>query len=259
MRPFPLKRTCNHRRRIAVIAAVALLAVTTVRAAAASGNILLNGDLRKGSENQPDDWRTEAWVNGPDAIRYTWMHPTGTTPGTLEVDNLKPNDGRWMQPLSLKPGWYYCSVNLRTENIGTAATGASISMMEDGIMSSDVRGTADWQRLGFYVKVSGRGADVDIALRVGGFGSLNVGRAFFRDARVEPIAAPPHGAHPLFDLTAIRKASETAPIGRPITLAMTFLVLAGIAIWGWRRFPLEMPAPAPRAPAKPKGKTGKRK
>jgi len=26
---------------------------------------LLNGDLSKGTENQPDSWRTEAWINEP--------------------------------------------------------------------------------------------------------------------------------------------------------------------------------------------------
>ncbi len=255
----PIYRTGMWRWRTAAMAAVAMLTVAAGRASAAPGNILLNGDLAKGSENQPDNWRTEAWVNGPDAVRYTWTHPTAGNPGTAAVENLKPNDGRWMQSLTLPAGWYYCSADVRTENVGTAATGASISMMEDGIMSSDVRGTTDWQRLGFYVKVSGRGADVDIALRVGGFGSLNVGRAFFRDARVERIAAPPPGAHRVFDLMAIRKASATGPIGTPITVLATFLVLAAIAIWGWRRFPLESPAPAPRAPAAPKAKSGKRK
>jgi hypothetical protein len=254
-----LRITGNRRWRVTAMAAVAFLAAAAACAVAASGNALLNGDLAKGSENQPDNWRTEAWINGPDAVTYTWIHPTAGNPGTLEVANLKPNDGRWMQSLTLAPGWYYCSVDLRTENVGTAATGASISMMEDGIMSSDVRGTADWQRLGFYVKVSGRGADVDIALRVGGFGSLNVGRAFFRDARVERIAAPPPGAGPVFDLMAIRKASATGPIGTPITLVATFLVLAAIAVWGWRRFPLENPAPAPRPSAASTQKPGKRK
>jgi dolichyl-phosphate-mannose-protein mannosyltransferase len=259
MRISPPNRIDRRRWRIAAMAAVALLALAAARVPAAQRNILLNGDLDKGTENQPDDWRTEAWINGPAAVRYTWIHPAAGRPGTVEVENIKPNDGRWMQSLTLPAGWYYCSADLRTENVGTAATGATISMMEDGIMSSDVRGTTDWQRLGFYVKVTGSGADVDIALRVGGFGSLNVGRAFFRDARVERIAAPPPNAHQVFDLMAIRKASATGPIGTPITMVATFLVLAAIAIWGWRRFPLELPAPAPREPAAAKPKAGKRK
>jgi dolichyl-phosphate-mannose-protein mannosyltransferase len=242
MRISPPNRIDRRRWRIAAMAAVALLAVAAAYASAAQKNFLLNGDLAKGSENQPDNWRTEAWVNGPDAVRYTWTHPSAASPGTAEVENLKPNDGRWMQSLTLAPGWYHCSVELRTENVGTAATGATISMMEDGIMSSDVRGTTDWQRLGFYVKVTGSGADVDIALRVGGFGSLNVGRAFFRDARVERIAAPPPNAHQVFDLMAIRKASATGPIGTPITLVLTLMALLAVAMWGWLRFTWNPPA-----------------
>jgi hypothetical protein len=255
----PMYRVGICRWRIAAIVAAALLVVAAARASAAQGNILLNGDLSKGSESQPDDWRSEAWINGPDAVRYGWKHPTVGSPGSAEVENLKPNDARWMQTLSLSPGWYYCSVELRTENVGTAATGASISMMEDGITSSDVRGTTDWQRLGFYVKVSGRGADVDIALRVGGFGSLNVGRAFFRDAQVERIAAAPPHAHPVFDLMAIRKASETGPIGKPITLLLTLMALVAIGTWGWLRFPWDPPVASPRKSEKPKPDPGKKK
>jgi dolichyl-phosphate-mannose-protein mannosyltransferase len=252
-----LNRTGFRRWPIAAIGVAAIVAIAAAGPARAATNLLLNGDLSKGAENQPDNWRTEAWINGPDAIRYTWLHPTATSAGIAEVENLKPDDGRWMQPLILKPGWYHCSVQLRTENVGAAATGASISLMEDGIMSSEVRGTADWQRVGFYVRVSGHGADVDIALRVGGFGSLNVGRAFFRDARVEQVAAPPPGADRVFDLTAIRRASATAPIGTPITLVLTFMALVAVAMWGWLRFPWNPPAQLKSGTPKPK--PGKRK
>jgi dolichyl-phosphate-mannose-protein mannosyltransferase len=244
--------------RCAAIAMLALVVIAVARPANGAGNLLLNGDLSKGSENQPDHWRTEAWVNSPDAFRYDWSHPVGGGPGTLEVDNLKPDDGRWMQSLTLAPGWYYCSVQLRTQDVGTAATGATISVMEDGIMSSDIRGTTAWQRVGFYLRVGGRGADVDIALRVGGFGSLNVGRAYFRQPSVTEIETPPPGAQPQFDLQAIRRSGTSKPVGSPITLVATFILLAAIAIWGWRRFTYEPPAPARGKPAPPKGKPGKR-
>lgn len=254
----PQNRRRRDLRRTAAIALCLLLACVAARPALAAGNLLLNGNLATGTVNQPDHWRTEAWLNGPDAVQYTWIHPTASTPGTVEVSNFKPNDARWMQSLTLAPGWYYCSAELRTENVGTAATGASISMMTDGIRSIDVRGTTDWQRIGFYVRIGGHGADTDIALRVGGFSSLNVGTAFFRSARVERVAAPPPGAQRVFDLTAIRRAERPKPIGTPITLVAAFLFLAAMSVWGWRRFPLEGPAPVPQKPPKKKNRAGKR-
>jgi len=83
-----------------------------------------------------------------------------------------------------------------------------------------------------------------VALRVGGYGSLNVGRAFFRNVHAEKITSPPPGATPAYDLMAIRKASQPQPVGHPITLWATFVVLALVAYYGWRLFGSEEPAPA---------------
>ena len=97
------------------------------------------------------------------------------------------------------------SVDIRTENVGAQQSGATVSIMEDGIMSPELHGTSDWQRETLYLKVGGQGADVDVALRVGGFGSLNTGKAFFRNASLVKIAAPPPNATPTYDLQAIRQ------------------------------------------------------
>src|ERR1019366_6552220 len=180
-----------RRRRAILLCAVFLGAMlapvsTTCRAAAEQKNLLLNGDFAKGSEDQPDLWRTEAWINKPDAFLAHW-HSYPDKPSELEVDNLQADDGRWMQSLTVQPGWYQLSVDLRTENVGAKESGATISVMEDGIMSADIHGTTDWQRVTLYLKVGEHGADIDVALRIGGFGSLNTGKAFFRNASLVRI------------------------------------------------------------------------
>ena len=164
----------------AVFLCAALAAIFAPRRAVAADqkNLLLNGDFAKGSGDQPDSWRTEAWINEPDAFRAHW-HSYADKPNELEVDNLQANDGRWMQSLTVVPGWYQLGVDVRTENVGDKESGATISVMEDGIMSADIHGTADWQHVTLYLKVGGHGADIDVALRVGGFGSLNTGTAYF--------------------------------------------------------------------------------
>ena len=219
---------------IALCAAIILAALAPHHVSAAQ-NLLANGDMSKGSEDQPDNWRIEAWINKPDAFVTHW-HAPGKDPGELEVNNLQANDGRWMQPLSLAPGWYQLSVDIRTENVGTKEDGASISVMEDGIMSPEVKGTSGWQHESLYLNVGGHGADVDVALRIGGFASLNTGRAFFRNARLEKIDAPPPNAAPTFDLMAIRKAGEPVPIGAFWSMVLTFAMLAAITVVGWRMF-----------------------
>ena len=243
---------------IVALCAIAIAAMLGQRIAyGADSNLLLNGNLAKGSGEQPDDWRTEAWVNEPDAFQYTWMHPTGSVAGQLVVTALKPNDARWMQSLTLPPGWYRFSTEVRTENIGTQQTGANISIMEDGAMSPDIRGTSDWQRISFYLDVGGNGADIELALRVGGFGSLNTGKAFFRNVVAEKIAAPPPDATPIYDLMAIRKAEIPEPIGHPVTLVASFIFLALLAWYGWRLF--GAPEPVVEAAQIPQPKTSQPK
>jgi hypothetical protein len=237
---------------VAYAAAILMIATALSARAATEAKLILNGDLSRGSEQQPDDWRTEAWVNEPAAFAYTWIHPQNEVPGQLLVNAIKPNDARWMQSLTLAPGWYHLSAEVRTENVGTKETGATISIMEDGAMSPDIRGTTGWQTVGFYLQVGASGADVEVALRVGGYGSLNTGRAFFRNVRAEKVTSPPPGASPVYDLTAIRKASQPQPVGHPVTLWATFVVLALVAYYGWRLFGSEEPASAVAQTAPPK-------
>jgi hypothetical protein len=216
-----------------VLFAVFIFVAITPRHAAAANNLLQNGNFAKGSEDQPDEWRTEAWINKPDAFVCHWHPPQNGALGELEVNNLQANDGRWMQPLSLGPGWYQLSADIRTENVGAKEDGASISIMEDGVMSREIRGTAGWQRVSLYLKVSGKGADVDVALRVGGFASLNTGRAFFRNATLVAVDAPPANAAPTFDLASIRKEAAPVPLGKHWSMVVTFALLIAIACLGW--------------------------
>ena len=232
-------RALSHsrlRNSATLLCAIFLFAAITPRHARAANNLLQNGNFAKGSEDQPDEWRTEAWINKPEAFVCHWHPPQNGAPGELEVDNRQANDGRWMQPLSLGPGWYQLSADIRTENVGTKEDGASISIMEDGIMSPEIRGTAGWQHVSLYLKVSGKGADVDVALRVGGFASLNTGRAFFRNATLVAIDAPPPNAAPTFDLMSIRQEAAPVPLGSHWSLVLTFAMLIAIACAGWFLF-----------------------
>lgn len=231
------------------LAAVALCLVLAPARACAADNLLLNGNLASGSGNSPDQWRTESWDQKPEVTRYRWSRTAGG-PGELEIYNLKPNDARYQQTVTMGAGWYHFSAEVRTENVGLHAAGATISILEDAISSPDLRETNGWRRLGFYLKVGKHGADVEVGCRLGGFSSLNTGRAFFRDLRAAKIAAPAPGAGPLFDLETIRKQAGGNPIGRPWSLVVVFVALAAVAVLGWRAFGEPVPEITSRAEAR---------
>ncbi len=221
---------------IAVATAMLLVTLVPRQVLAAPANLLNNGDFARGSGTSCDGWRVDAWVLSPTATEFNWIRPTAGQPAEVEIDTHHDNDARWVQTLPLGPGWYYFSVEARTDKILPFFNGASISVLEDSIMSADLRRTNDWTRLGFYLRVGPKGGDVDVALRLGGFMNLNRGKAFFRRASVIRISGPPPGAQHVFDLEQIRKGEVTGPIGHAWSLVAVFVMFIILAAAGWWLF-----------------------
>jgi len=243
-------------RAVGAIALVALgiLGIASVGRADTQSNAIVNGDLAKGSANSPDKWRTAAWKTGPDFTVYTWKHAQGA-PSELEVSSKQPNDAYWAQTVHLGPGWYHFTANVRAEGIPQNSSGANISILEDGITSPHLRGTTDWQTLGFYLKVGDPGADVDLACRLGGFASLNTGKASCRNLQAVKVDAPPASADAAFkyDLDTIRhplgtpqqSAATSAGGGSVIPIALELLIaVLVIGFVAWRQFPDKFPIAA---------------
>jgi dolichyl-phosphate-mannose-protein mannosyltransferase len=221
---------------IAVAIMMSGLLIIPSASQAAERNLLNNGDFARGSGSSCDGWRVDAWILSPTATEFTWIPPKGAEPAELEIDTHHDNDARWEQTVSLAPGWYYFSVEARTEKILQFFIGATISVLEDSIMSANLKRTNDWTKLGFYLRVGPKGADVDVALRLGGFMNLNRGKAFFRHASVVKVSSPPPGEEHVFDLDQIRKDEVTGPIGKTWSLVATFIAFIILAVIGWRMF-----------------------
>jgi hypothetical protein len=202
--------------------------------ARASRDLLNNGDFTRGSGDSVDGWRTDAWILSAGTTEYEWIAPHNGEPAEVEISTHRDNDARWVQGLSLGPGWYRISVEARTRKVLPFFTGATVSVLEDSIMSDDLRGNNDWTPLGFYLRVGRHGADVDVALRLGGYMNLTRGQAWFRHARVVRIGLPPRKATRVFDLDVIRKTETSGPIGHLWTLVATFLALGSATLIGWR-------------------------
>ena len=200
--------------------------ICACNALAAQSNLLLNGDLTKGSGNSPDGWHIAAWKNGPDFTAFRWHHARDV-PSEIEISSIKPNDAYWAQTIQLAPGWYHFTANIRTEGVAANATGANLGIVEDGIISPQLNGTTDWTTVGFYLKVSQRVADLPLACRLGGFASLNTGTVFCRDIEAVAILEPPANADHCYDLDSIRrgpKSSSATSAARNLSLMWGALV-----------------------------------
>jgi hypothetical protein len=80
----------------------------------------------------------------------------------------------------------------------------------NGIGSEALYGTTNWQTVGFYLKAGNSGADVKLACRLGGFASLNTGKAFCRNLSVMEIDKPPPDATAAFDLDLMHAQAASA-------------------------------------------------
>lgn len=249
-------QTLASTQLLCLLLAIAFIcAVRSANLADPADNLLNNGSFTRGSGNSVDGWRIDAWILTPGTTDYGWVRPQNNQPAAVELFSRGENDARWVQQLSLKAGWYYISAEVKVQNVPSFKVGANVSVLEDSIMSASITGSHHWQRIGLYLKIGAHGADVDIALRLGGYGSLTRGQAFFRNASVVKIPAPPAATHHVFDLSAIRKAETPPPIGQPWTLVATFALLAGVAVVGWRLMsqpPVTVASRAPKRSPRPR-------
>ena len=176
------------------------------------GNVVINGDLSEGAGNSPDYW--EAAAGPPELSTLRWHHGPGE-PAELEVSNDKPNDAHWNQRLRLAPGWYHFTAELRCEEVPTSNTGATLSILEGWILSDELHGNTGWRAVGFYLRVGGSGAEVELGCRLGGFSSVNTGKAFCRNIKGIKIDSPPAYATRKYDLEQLRAPKTPTALGTP--------------------------------------------
>ena len=192
-------------------------------------NLLVNGDFSAGADNQPKAWRSESWIGLP-TTAFTWIPPSGGEPGQLEISNLKLNDSRWLQSVTLEPGLYYAGADIMTQGIPQSSwAGALVSIGDQGVSSLDVKGDSNWSNRGVFFTVSRPHTEVDVKLRIAGFKNFATGQAFFRNAVLYKMDSAPKGAMVL-DLDVDRRLWA----GNPWTLLPLWLIVAAAFGLGWR-------------------------
>jgi dolichyl-phosphate-mannose-protein mannosyltransferase len=138
------------------------------------------------------DWNASA---GKAAESSRFAVESGPEAGVLRISSQRPNDARYLRELTLVPGTVYrFSCLVRTEQVGGAAQGAGISV--SGILegSRRITGTSDgWQKVDFYGKTGKDQEQVTVSVGIGGYGSLNSGKAWFKDVLVEKSGSVPAG------------------------------------------------------------------
>lgn len=213
---------------LTALAAVLLLA----SGARASTELVKNGLLTEGADGKPASWRTDGYA--ADASRYAWTVDPTTGLGVLAIDSEKPNDARWVQQVPVSPNtWYQVSGWLRAEDVGAQAMGVYLSVLDTFYNSRDLRGTAAWQPVSFWVKTGSIDTSLQIACRVGGYSSLNTGRGWCTGISLLAAGTPRAGDAFVFGGTA-PGGDGSGSDGLPLARGVAVLVVVGILLLVWR-------------------------
>ncbi len=221
-----------------------LLVITTFLAVyplQAQTALLRNGGFEGQTLGQIDFWQTDSFKNTDDARRvFPVDKPVHDGKQALAIVNLVPNDTRVVQWLAVEPDSFYrITCWVMAEKVSQGTVGANISILGSITPSTDFMDTGDrWRRLELVGKTGAEQTALAVTLRLGFYENLVTGRAYFDDARVEKMVAPPAGAR-IVDFSSnrgiglIRPAPEekrTAVWTGPAHLNVYLAVGAGIMI-----------------------------
>jgi hypothetical protein len=214
-------------RRRARGAALALAAALVAAADGAAASLVRNGAFTEGAGGTPAGWRTEAW--NADAAEFAWeVAPDGT--GTIAITNPTPNDARWCQTIAVEPGaTYRIAGRVRTREVGAGAAGAFIAIEPLVGHTPIVHGTADWRPLQVLLEARANERRWDVCPRLGSYGSLNTGTAWFTDVEVVLVrAAPAAAAWRVGHLWDALRQTGWFPIALPIAAGVLLAFGLGI-------------------------------
>ncbi|MGH3786628.1 MAG: Calx-beta domain-containing protein [Pseudonocardiaceae bacterium] len=182
-------------------------ASSAVQGATPVSNLLANGDAEDG-DISPAGWTPAGWQ--PQRATFTWDTTTrhaGTR--SLQVDaDTEANDVRWTQgftvpapPAGSTVRRYRLSGWIKTEGV-TGGYGASLGDEFTYNRTAGITGTTDWTYVSTVLQAS-EGSQLRIAARLGHFGAISTGRAWFDDIQLVELARPTSGQPPAWKILVL--------------------------------------------------------
>ncbi|MEN8906446.1 MAG: phospholipid carrier-dependent glycosyltransferase [Clostridiales bacterium] len=152
-------------------------------------NLLSNPGFEKLSNKDPQFWKSFGWFTEEETEYGVDNNVSRSGKSSAYVNNLKENHSRYTQEIIVEENQIYkISGFIKTQNIGTENDGAAIFIEKSSAKTRTITGTTkDWE----YVELYGKTADgqkvLNISLTVGGYASLNTGKAWFDDVKLEKV------------------------------------------------------------------------
>jgi len=216
--------------------AVLLLLFLIIPFGYAQDNIIHNGDFELLEEGLPQGWATHTYTDNPAGVKFSLGHEdVYSGQNYIIIENIIEEDSKLLQSVEVEPhATYKISCAVKAFNMGDAALGANLSLLDIQGTSAGLKDTkGDWVRLELYGRTGRDQRTCTVTLRVGGYGSMNTGKAFFDDVIMQKVAHVPEGIA-VINFYAEEKSSETqdqvkkqkSSYSIPLTVLIALLFLA---------------------------------
>jgi hypothetical protein len=152
-------------------------------------NLVRNPSFRDGDL----EWTMESWQLAPGDPEILFDKCGMTGGQCLGIRLTAPNDVRLVQNVTLAAGSIYeVRAVARADGVPTDARGVHLVVMDVNAETEELLGTTDWQELRMFLANPGPAVTVKLGLRLGTFGSVTRGTAWFADVSVRRVegAAP---------------------------------------------------------------------
>ncbi|MGO4547095.1 phospholipid carrier-dependent glycosyltransferase [Paenibacillus sp. 2TAB23] len=195
----------------------------------AASNLLVNAGFEQVTDNAPAQWQHDAYLKEENITSYTISSSeahTGTYSAVLE--NKEANHSRWTQTIKVKPKTTYkLSGYIKTEQIGADATGAHFFVDGVAVAYPEIKDTnGKWAYVHFYAKSGKDQKSITFGASLGGYGSINTGKAYFDDVSVEKVSKAPGGTE-VFSLVATETGQAADPDAAAVPV-LPLLLFAGL-------------------------------
>ena len=153
-----------------------LLTLLPLQGLAEAENLILNPEV-----DGLNGWMADAWDPGAELTTHALADEGYGDDTSLYVENRSANDARYVQTIWVEPDTIYrISCYVKAEGCGEEATGATLSIQDTFVYSDSVYDTnGQWQYLEMYGETGPDQTELTLMARIGGYGSTNVGRAWF--------------------------------------------------------------------------------
>ncbi len=146
-------------------------------------NLAKNGDFENLSSGLPTNWEFKAYYDDGTASNY-FIDKDAARGTVIKIVNNSENDARFIQTIKVKGNTTYkFSCYVKTENV-VGGAGANIGFENITDHSASVSGTADWTLIELVGKTDKAQKEIEVGLRLGGFGATSTGTAWFDDFKM---------------------------------------------------------------------------